>query len=213
MPTYIEKIDASDLNLAGATATRDLTAGTGTDTNFNVAPANAGGTETHFFVTVAGVPNSDSWEDGGTHTVEVEVDNGDAEIDCDVRVGRCDSAGNILQTGAFVGPQAMDVTRSFSPVAPAWTNGEEDCGNRYFVELLFTNNAAHGTHFVDIGVGTAANEVVTDITEDAGTCAAADDEEFAGSQQAVNQPMVSPVEVVAYARRREVVGRGLPVPV
>ena len=36
-------------------------------------PADSG-TETHFFVTVAGVPTSDAWEDGGTWTVEVEID-------------------------------------------------------------------------------------------------------------------------------------------
>ena len=170
MPTYIEKIDASDLTLAGGTATRDLSTPTGTNTNFNVAPANAGGQQTHFFLTLAGVPNSDAWESDGTQTVEIEVDNADADIDCDVRIGRCDSTGTILQTGSFVGAQDMGATRSFSPVAPTWTGGEEACGNRYFVELLFTNNAAHGAHSVDVGVGTTANEVVTDITEDSAGC-------------------------------------------
>lgn len=169
MPTYIEKTDISDLSLGG-TATRDLSAGTGTDTNFNVNPANGGGTETHYFVTLAGKPNSDGWEDSGTQTVEIEIDTGDADIDCQARVGRCDSLGTILQTGSFTATQVMDVTRSFSPVAPAWNNVEEACGNRYFVELLFTNNAAHGNHSVNVGVGTVANEVVTDITEDAGGC-------------------------------------------
>ena len=171
MATYIQKVDASDLSLSGGTATRDLTTGTGTDTNFTANPANGGGTETHFFVTIAGVPNSDAWESGGTQTVEVEVDSGDGDIDCDVRIGRCDSSGTILQVGSFVGVQDMSATRSYSPVAPTWTGGEEACGNRYFAELLFTNNAAHGNHSVDVGVGTTANEVVTDITETAGTCA------------------------------------------
>lgn len=172
MPTYIQKTGASDLTLSGGTATRDLTAGTGTDTIFNTAPANAGGQETHFFLTVAGVPNSDSWENGGTQTVEVEIVVGDGDITCNVRIGRCNSSGTILQVGSFVGTQVMDQTRSFSPVAPTWTGGEEDCGNRYFAELLFTNNAAHGNHALDVGLGTIENEVVTDITEDNGTCTA-----------------------------------------
>lgn len=171
MPTYIQKIEISDLSLGGA-ATRDLTAGTGIDTSFGVSPSNGGGTITHFFVTIAGVPNSDSWENGGTQTVEVEIDSGDSDIDCNVRIGRCNSTGTILQTGSFVGTQAMDVSRTFSPVAPTWTGGEEACGNRYFAELLFTNNAAHGSHSLLVAVGTAANEVVTDITENGGTCTA-----------------------------------------
>lgn len=173
MPTYIQKVDASDLSLGGA-ATRVISAGTGTDTSFTETAANGGGTETHYFVTPSGVPNSDSWESGGSWTVEVEVDVGDASVTCEVRVGRCDSGGTILQTGSFTATQAMDVTRSFSPTAPTWTGGEEACDNRLFVELLFTNNAAHGSHDVTVGVGTTANEVVTDVTEDAGSCGVAD---------------------------------------
>lgn len=172
MPTYIQKTGASDLTLSGGTATRDLTAGTGSDTSFNSAPANGGGQETHFFLTPSGKPNSDSWESGGTHTVEVQVETGDGDMTCDVRIGRCNSSGTILQVGSFVGTQVMDLDRTFSPVAPTWTGGEEACGNRYFAELLFTNNGAHGSHFIDVGLGTVANEAITDITEDNGTCAA-----------------------------------------
>jgi hypothetical protein len=175
--TYIEKITASDLTLGG-TATREMSAGTGTDTNFNVAPANGGGTETHFFVTPPSKPNNDQWEtdDDDTWFCEVEVDTGDAEIDCQVRVGRCDSGGTILQTGAFTAAQDMSVTRSFSPAKPTtWTGGEEACGNRLFMELLFTNNASHGSHSVDIGVGTAANEAGATGTfvEDSSGCVSA----------------------------------------
>lgn len=173
MTTRIQKTDASDLTLAGGTATRVQSAGAGVDTSFNSAPANGGGQETHFFVTNAGIPNNDAWEDGGTWTVEVEIDSGNASFTCDVRVGRCDSAGNILQVGSFIGTQAMDVTRTFSPVAPTWTNGEEACGNRQFVELLITNNNAHGANSIDIGVGTAANEIIDDLSVDTAGCAAA----------------------------------------
>lgn len=169
MPTYVQKITASDLSLGGS-ATRVISAGTGSDTFWTANPANGGGTETHFYVTEPNIPNSDAWENGGTQTVEVEIDAGDSSITCQVRVGRCDSGGTILQTGSFTGTQTMDVSRTFSPVSPTWTGGEEACGNRYFVELLFTNNAAHGSHSLDVGVGTTANEVITDITEDSGTC-------------------------------------------
>lgn len=173
MTTRIEKITASDLTLAGGTATRVQSAGTGTDTSFNSMPANGGGQETHFFVTEPGVPNNDAWENSGVWTVEVEIDTGDASYTCDVRVGRCDSAGNILQVGSFIGTQAMDVTRTFSPVAPTWTGGEEACGNRQFVELLITNNNAHGSNSIDIGVGTALNEVIDDLSVDTAGCAVA----------------------------------------
>jgi len=171
MPTYIQKIDASDLSLGGA-ATRVLSAGTGTDTNFVSSPANGGGTLTYFFVTDAGTPNSDSWESGGSHTVEIEIDVGNASYTGQVRVGRCNSGGTILQQGSFTATQAMDVSRTFSPTAPTWTGAQEDCGNRYFIEFLVTNNNAHGSNSITVGVGTTANEVVTDITEDAGTCSA-----------------------------------------
>ncbi len=173
MTTRIQKTTASDLTLAGGTASRVQSAGAGVDTSFNSAPANGGGQETHFFITNAGIPNNDAWEDSGVWTVEVEIDNGNASFTCDVRVGRCADDGTILQVGAFIGTQAMDVTRSFSPVAPVWTNGEEACGNRQFVELLITNNNAHGANTIDIGLGTVANEIVDDLSVDTAGCAAA----------------------------------------
>jgi len=169
--SYIQKSTTSDLSLGGA-GTNEISTGTGTDTNLNVDPANNGGTITRFFVTAAGVPNSDAWEDAGSQTVEIEIDTGDGDITGEVRVGRCDSSGTILQTGNFTSTQAMDASRTFSPSAPTWTGGEEACGNRYFAEMLFTNNASHGNHSIDIGLGTIANEVITDITENTGGCSA-----------------------------------------
>jgi hypothetical protein len=174
VPTYIQKSTTSDLSLGGD-GTNEISSGTGTDTLLNIDPANEGGTVTWYFVTPADVPNSDQWEDSGSQTVELEIDVGDASLDCQVRVGRCNSSGSILQTGSFTATQTLGSTVSFSPTAPAWTNGEELCGNRYFVEMLFTNNGAHGNHSIDMGLGTAANEVITDIVEDAGGCAVADE--------------------------------------
>ena len=171
MPTYIQKTTASDLSLAGATATREMSVGTGTDTSFNSAPASGGGQETHFFVTPTDIPNSDDWEDGGTITTEIEIDTGDGSFTGNVRIGRVDSGGTIIQVGSFIGTQALDVSRTFSPVAPTW-EAEEDCGNRLFVEILITNDNAHGNQSIDVGLGTILNEVISDILEDAGTCMA-----------------------------------------
>lgn len=172
MPTYIQKVTASDLSLVGATATREMSTGTGTDTSFNAAPTSGGGQETHFFVTPADVPNSDDWEDGGTITTEIEIDTGDGSFTGQVRVGRVDSGGTIIQVGSFTATQALDVTRTFSPVAPTW-EAEEDCGNRLFIEILITNNNTHGNQSINVGLGTALSEVVSDILEDAGTCVVA----------------------------------------
>jgi hypothetical protein len=125
MPTYIETITASDLSLSGGDATRVLSASSGTDTSFSVAPANGGGTETHFWVTASGVPNSDQWEADGSQVVEIEVDEGNTEINCQVRVGRCGASASILQTGSFTSTQVMSVSRVFTAFAPSWTGGEE----------------------------------------------------------------------------------------
>jgi len=164
MPTYIQKTTAAHVS-PFADGNRVLSTGTGTDTFFNVAPANGGGTETHGFITPAEIPNSFAWANGGTQTFEIEVDTADSDLDAQVRIVRLDSTGTVLQSGAFTGAQDMGVTRSFSPVAPTWTAGEHNCNNLIAFEILFTNNAAHGNHEIDVGLGTTANEAVTDIVE------------------------------------------------
>lgn len=174
MPTYVEKITASDLTLFFDTATRVLSAGAGSDTTFAISPPNGGGAEWHYFVTNAGIPNSDSWPSGGTQTVEVEVTSGDRKIECQARVARCDASGTILQSGAMTAFQKMGVPRTFSPVAPTWTGGEEACGNRYIILLVFVNTAASGFHSITVAVGaTPDNDIVSTITEDAGSCGGA----------------------------------------
>lgn len=172
MTTRIMINTLSDLSLPGG-ATRVQSASTGTDTNFTVNPPNGGGQATRFFVTEPDVPNNDNWEDSGVWTVEIEIDSGDVEFTGDVRVGRCADDGTILQVGSFIGTQAMDVSRTFSPVAPVWTGGEEACGNRQFIEMLFTNNASHGSHSIQVGVGTTSNEVIDDLSVDVAACVVA----------------------------------------
>ncbi len=169
MPTYIQKTDNSDLSSVFAEFNKVLSAGTGTDTGITISltssEVSAGG-----FITPAGVPNSDDWEDGGTWTVEIEVDTGNHQITANVRVVRLDDVGNVIQVGSFIGAQALSSTVSFSPVAPTW-EAEEDCDNRLAIEIQFTENQGMANS-VTIGVGTTLSEVVTDITENLGGCLA-----------------------------------------
>lgn len=173
MVNYIQKVTASDLSPAWPNTTlfdNEMSVGVGTDT-FVALSGMSGVVESASFITPAGVPNNDSWEDGGTQTVEIEVDTASADIDVRVRIVRLNSAGVIQESGAFTGTQTLAATRTFSPVAPTWSG--EACGDRIAIELEIAYNPAHGSAAADIGLGTAANEVITDITEDSAGCAAA----------------------------------------
>lgn len=173
MVNYIEKVTASDLSPAWPNTTlfdNVMSVGVGTDT-FVTLSGMGGVVESASFITPAGVPNSDAWEDGGTQTVEIEVDTASADIDVRVRIVRLNSAGVIQESGSFTGIQTLAATRTFSPVAPTWT-GPELCEDRIAIELEISYNAAHGSATADIGLGTVANEVITDITEDSAGCTA-----------------------------------------
>ena len=67
----------------------------------------------------------------------------------------------------------MGATRTYTVTAPAWTDGEEDCGNRLAIELDVNCNAAHGNCRFTMGLGTTANEVIEDITENTAGCVVA----------------------------------------
>ncbi|MHA2401568.1 MAG: hypothetical protein ACXADH_01135 [Candidatus Kariarchaeaceae archaeon] len=174
MVTWVQIATASDLS-PFADGNRVASPNTGTDTSYNVAPANGGGTETHGHITDADDPNNNAWE-SGTYTIEIEIDTGDAEINAQVRLVRLDAAGNVEETGAFTATQALDVSRTFTPAIPGggWGSGGDPqaCDDRFAIEILYTNNAAHGAHSVDVGLGTTANEIITPITRDTGPCAA-----------------------------------------
>lgn len=173
MPTYVEKITASDLSPSWPNTTLfdlEMSVGTGADTSTPLSGM-SGAVESASFISLAGVPNNDSWEDGGTQTVEIEVDTQTADIDIRVRIVRLSSTGTILQTGSFTAPQDLNAaTRTFSPVAPTWSG--ESCDDRIAVELEISYNPPHGSATSDIGLGTVANEVITDITEDSAGCTA-----------------------------------------
>lgn len=163
MATYIQRDINSDLT-PYSEFNKELTTSSGVNTSITVALTGlevvSGG-----FITPAGVPNSDSWEDSGTWTVEYEVVVGNHQITGRVRCVRLDSAGTILQTGAYTSALDLNSDQTFSPVAPAWTDGEEDADNRLAIEIEFINGSTMDQS-CQFGVGTTLNEVVTDITED-----------------------------------------------
>lgn len=170
MPTYIEKTTNSDLS-PFTEFNKEISTGTGSDTTLLVS-LTASETVTGGFITLSTVPNSDAWESGGTWTVEIEIDTGNHQIDGRVRCVRLDSSGTVLQTGSYTVAQALNATRTFSPVAPTWTGGEEACDNRLAVEVEFAEQSGMAQS-VTLGLGTALSEVITDITEDAGSCGGA----------------------------------------
>ena len=169
MPTYIQKTTNSGLS-PFTKFNKEMSAGTGTDTTL-VVSLSGNETVSGGFITVADKPNSDAWEDGGTWTVELQLDVGNHQITARCRCVRLDSAGNIEETGSYTGTQTMDADRSFSPVAPTWeTSGDANvCSDQIAIEIEFINGQSMANS-ITLGLGTIANEVITDITEDGGTC-------------------------------------------
>lgn len=175
MPTYIEKTTDSDLTPSWPQTTsfdKEISVGTGTDTFVSVTMM-AGQFRSGAFITPAGVPNNDAFEDTGAQTVEIEIDTQTANIQARCRVVMLGSTGTILESGGFTGFQTLGAaSRSFSPVSPAWS-ATESCANRLAIEFEFENTAGHGSESADIGLGTASNEIITDISENSGSCGGA----------------------------------------
>jgi len=177
MAIYIYKDVTSGLNPITKDNTAlfddvDMSTGTGADSSRG---ASIPSTElrSFAFITLAGVPNFDAWESGGTQTVELEVDAGNMNIRGRCRIGRVDSGGTVLQVGSYTGFLSLNTSQVFSPAAPTWTGGEEACGNRIFIEFEVENTDTMMALTLTIGMGTIANEVTTDISENAGGCVSA----------------------------------------
>ncbi len=115
------------------------------------------------FITSAGRPNSNDWEDAGTWTVPIELTVTDANVTLRVRCVRMDDTETEIQTGVYTATQVLSANRTFSPVAPTWA-AAEDQTNLLAIELEFNNTlAAPSSVTIDVGASIAA--VVTDITE------------------------------------------------
>lgn len=167
MPTYIEKTTVSDLapNWSANPTTFDrlISAGLGPDINIDISLA---GDETQdgSWITPDNIPNSVSWEDGGTQTVEIEMDVSNMQITARCRIVRLSPTGTILQGGVFTNSQNLQTDRIFSPVSPTWTDSEEDRSNRLAIHFEFFNTKS-SSNSCSIGVATVANEIITDILE------------------------------------------------
>lgn len=186
MPTYVEKDISSDLSPVWANtllfADIEMSGGAGVDSSRGASiPSTA--TRSFGIILISGLPNNDAWEDGGTQTVEIEIDVGHMNIDMRCRIVKLDSAGVIIESGAFTSFQTAQASRVFSPVAPTWA-GAEACDNRLAIEFEVVNTDTMTARTLTIGLGTVANEVITTITENSPACAVA-----------VNEPEL--VEVIA----------------
>lgn len=175
MVTYVETADNSDITPTWPSTSlfdKDMVEGaTGSD-NFSVSiPASS--IRSASFITIANKPNSDAFEDGGTQTVELDVNMGDTDFRGRCRMVRLDSSGNILGVkGAFTSVQTLTPgTFTFLPVSPTWT-GTKSCTDRLAVEWEFENLDVH-SHTLQLLTRRASAEIITDITEDAGSCAGA----------------------------------------
>jgi len=177
MVNYIQKVTNSDLSPSWTFTTEfdlEMSEGTGTDTQVSVSiPSST--FRSASFITIADKPNNDAMEDGGTQNVEIEVVTASMNIVARCRIVRLDSAGNIEESGAFTGTQTLQADRLFQPVSPTWGSAgdAEACGDRLAIEFEFENVDTMMTATAEIGLGTAINEVITDISEDGGTCGVA----------------------------------------
>lgn len=175
MPTYVEKDISSDLSPAWANtllfADIEMSAGAGIDGSRG---ASIPSTETRSFgiILISGLPNNDAWEDGGTQTVEIEVDAGHMNLTMRCRIVKLSATGTIIESGAFTGTQTAQASRVFSPVAPTWS-GAEACGNRLAIEFEVVNTDSMTARTLTVGLGTINNEVITTITENSSGCAVA----------------------------------------
>ena len=163
MPTYIQKNINSDLT-PFPDLNKEMSVGSGIDTSIAISGINTSTSRTLGFITPSGVPNSNSWEDSGTWTVEIQTDIGNAQVDAQLRCVRLDTSGNILQSGILTATQSLQQSRIFTPAVPIWNDGEESLSNRLAIAIFLTSMQVMDQS-VSIGVGTTDNEVITNITE------------------------------------------------
>lgn len=172
MPTYIAVDVNSDLSPSWANTTLfdvDMD-GSGTGTrNFSIPSSTS---RSASYITLANIPNSDQWEDAGSQTVELDVNSGNMDIRGRCRIVRLSSTGTILESGIFTGFQTLTSGQfSFSPVAPTWSTSES-CFNRIAIEWDIENTNTMMSISITFEFGTTDSEVITDITENAGSCTA-----------------------------------------
>lgn len=171
MPTYIQKLDKSDVSINTGNATYLMSPGTGNTGTFSFSIAPGGPNEQVYFVTQQGQINSDSWESGGSMTIEV-TRTAASNMRCRVRVGRVDSNGTLIQIGTFTAFQNLTggTTKTFTATVPTWTSAQESCGNRLILQVQVGETLSGGGATATLQVGTTNSEVVSTITENNGNC-------------------------------------------
>jgi len=171
MATYIYTLDVSDLAPSWPQTTLfdyDMfTGASGAGSTNDSIPGSV--LRSASFITLAGVPNNNDFENGGTITIRLDVSMGDPDFRGRCRCVRLDSSGNILGVkGAFTGLQVIDQDRTFTPVSPTWT-GVESCSDRFAIEWEFENLDSMA-HALKLNVRVTTADIVTDISEDVGAC-------------------------------------------
>ena len=129
-----------------------------------VASLNAEEIRLFGFLAASGIPNNDSWESGGTWTVEYRSIVGNHKMQGRARCVRYDSVGNFLQSGATTAAQMLSANRTFTLINPTWNTGEEDVDNRLAVVLVVTNLDTTMIQSCTFGVNTLDEEVITNIS-------------------------------------------------
>ena len=174
MPTYVLTADDSDITPSWPNTSvfdKDMVEGAGGGGNLQ-ASIPASSIRSASFITVANKPNSDAFEDGGTQTAELRVGgNGNMNLRARCRIVMLTLTGFILQSVSFTDFQTCtaNTSFSFSPVAPTWFTAE-NCTNRLAIEWEFENIDTMQAKTLDVDLGTANSEVITDISEDSGSC-------------------------------------------
>lgn len=181
MPTYFPTSTASDLSPSWPFTTEfDLELDDVEEAGFHdeTIALDADGDKSAGYILESGSPNSDDWEDGGTWRAEFYIKNneGNMNVRARCRAVRLTSSGGIDQSGSYTSYQTLtddNTLYTFNPAAPTWSTSEA-CSHRLAFEWHFNNLDSMMTNTMIISFVQSFQDVdyLTDITENAGGCAA-----------------------------------------
>lgn len=164
MPIYIQKTINSDIS-EDVFANKEMSVGSGVNADLVITGLTNSNSETVFFITPSGVPNSNGWPDGGTWLVELQVAVTNSDVLCKMRCVRFGASSPPLQSGSFTSTQVLSQNRSFLPVVPDWNDDDEDSANRLAIEMVFSASLGF-PQSVTIGLGDISRNIVsTNVTE------------------------------------------------
>lgn len=176
MPNYFANgSDFSDLNPTWAYTSDfdwNLTA-TDVSSAGNRITLTASSSKSSGFITDVGIPNSDSWEDGSTTTIDFDITDSNMDIRIRCRSVMLNSSGTVLQSGSWGSFLTVSSTgaQSISCTDPTWS-ATEACANRFAVEVHSENLDTMMTQEYSVNWNQPTTNFTTGITEDGGTCTA-----------------------------------------